>query len=633
MDQQPIDLKYIDLPVIEMIRKKVKDPISRTQILGDIFRLNTLYMIMRTGSGHVGTSFSCMDILIWLWTYEMINPNETNKKRSDLYFSSKGHDAPAFYSLLLGLGKIDFKLIHSLRRLSGLPGHPDIHTPYVLTNTGSLGMGVSKAKGMVVSNRLQGKTGKVYVLTGDGELQEGQFWESLQPAANGGFWEITVIVDSNKIQSDTWVEKTSSLGRLEEKLKAFGWEVERCDGHDFKALSKVFTKFKKVTKRPQILIADTQKGKGVSFMETKAFGKNDQLYKFHSGAPSVENYQKAIGELEERINRQLTTSKLPRLSLVNTSVTRATPPERVEKLVPAYGDELVKIAQRRKDLVAMDGDLVLDTGLIPFKEKFPKRYFECGIAEQDMVSFAGGLALSGMLPVVHSFACFLSTRPNEQIYNNSTEETKVIYVASLAGLIPGGPGHSHQCVRDISSLGDCPDLVMFEPCNEMETRMGIRWAVDENNLSTYIRLASVPCETPYVLPKGYLLKRGRGIKIRNGKGVAIISYGPVMLSQAFKAAQAINATVINLPWLNILDSKWLEKELSGYKLVVTIDDHYTNFGQGTMIAASIAENFSKKINILKLGVEEIPACGTNDEVLKYHQLDSESLIKKIKKAI
>src|ERR1700693_3299241 len=107
----------------------------------------------------------------------------------------------------------------------------------------------------------------------------------------------------------------------------------------------------------------------------------------------------------------------------------------------------------------------------------PDLFFECGIAEQHMVSAAGGLALRGMLPVVHSFACFLTTRANEQIYNNATERTKIIYVGTLPGLIPGAPGHSHQSVRDISPIGAVPGLTAIEPCSEVEARLAIRWAV------------------------------------------------------------------------------------------------------------------------------------------------------------
>ena len=112
--------------------------------------------------------------------------------------------------------------------------------------------------------------------------------------------------------------------------------------------------------------------------------------------------------------------------------------------------------------------MVLDTGLIPFAEKFPDRFIECGIAEQDMVSQAGGMALKGLLPIVHSFACFLTARPSEQIYNNSTEHTKIIYVGTLAGVLPGGPGHSHQGVRDISTMSAIPGMIVFEPSCEDE---------------------------------------------------------------------------------------------------------------------------------------------------------------------
>src|SRR5947208_11775613 len=157
-------------------------------------------MIARAGSGHIGTSFSCMDVLSWLHL-EVVGPD-------DRYFSSKGHDAPGLYAVLIGLGRLDFEQLHRLRRLPGLPGHPDVQTtPAVVTNTGSLGMGISKAKGFALADRLAGRVGETFVLTGDGELQEGQFWESLGSAVNLGIDRITVVVDHNKLQSDTWVSQ------------------------------------------------------------------------------------------------------------------------------------------------------------------------------------------------------------------------------------------------------------------------------------------------------------------------------------------------------------------------------------------------------------------------------------------
>lgn len=627
-------MKLLYIPFSEIVRivGKIKNPYDSSTVLADIFRINTLYMIEKAGSGHIGSSFSSMDIITWLWTQEMQNPNE-NKKKSDIYFSSKGHDVPALYNILIGTGKLKFDYIHKLRRLNGLPGHPDISTPYIVTNTGSLGMGISKAMGMAWANRLEKRPVRIFVMCGDGELQEGAFWESLQPAVNGKFGEITVIIDHNKIQSDTWVSKVSDLGELEAKLKSFGWEVARCNGHDFKKLAEVFRRFKKVKSKPKILIADTKKGKGVAFMEKVA---SDGMYKFHSGAPSFETWQKALKVLAGRVNRKLKSMNLDTLAFDEVGYEPKPVLNNPQNLIRAYRDEIVRISKTREDIVVLDADLVLDTGLIPFRSKFPDRFVECGIAEQHMVSVAGGLALQGKLPIVHSFASFLSTRPNEQIYNNATEKTKIIYVGSLAGLLPGGPGHSHQSVRDISTLGSIPGITMIEPCNEVETRMAIKWAVNNNRESTYIRLVSIPIEMQFDLPGNYQLKPGSGIEIIKGNYVAIVAYGPVMLCEVVKAVEVlstrgIKAAVINLPWLNKIDEKWLNS-LRKYKTIVTIDDHYTNLGQGTLLASKIAKG-NLAVKVVSLGVNSIPECGQNQEVLLNHGLDYIALAKTIQASL
>ena len=187
-------------------------------------------------------------------------------------------------------------------------------------------------------------------------------------------------------------------------------------------------------------------------------GPQDGLYAYHSGAPSTEVYERALSELQDMLTSLVSEAGIREIRYLTTQRPAAAPLQAPQKLVVAYSHALVGQAEKNPRLVALDADLVLDCGLIPFRKKFPDRFVECGIAEQDMVSQAGGMALQGALPLVHSFACFLSTRPNEQIYNNATEGTKIGYVGSLAGLLPSGPGHSHQCVRDIASLGGIPGL-------------------------------------------------------------------------------------------------------------------------------------------------------------------------------
>jgi len=630
-------MTYRVIPITEIRRARngIADPQKRVEVLSDMFRYNTLTMIKQAGSGHIGTSLSVMEILTWLWMEEMEQPNEVDAQSADLLFSSKGHDAPALYALLIGLEKLDFDLTHGLRRLHGLPGHPDIATPYILANTGSLGMGISKARGMAIARRLSGKTGRIFVVTGDGELQEGQFWESLQPAANGGLAEITAIVDANKIQSDTWVRDVSDLGALSEKIRAFGWEVIECDGHDLTSLKEAVARARSIEDRPQIIIADTIKGKGVSFMEGERGMTDDGLYRFHGGALSDEQYALALQEIHERISNRFhqTGMEVPVYEEVDTPSPQSASVS--ETIIKAYGDELAAVGEQDERIMALDADLVVSTGLVPFRKKFPGRFIECGIAEQDMVSVASGLALEGKIPLVHSLACFLAPRPNEQIYNNATELTKIIYVGSLAGLLPGFTGHSHQSVRDIACLGAIPNLTMFEPSNTEEARMALRWAVSEEAPgSVYLRLVSMAVDTPYSLPESYVLREGQGVEIVAGKDVAVIAYGPVMLSEAVRATdllaqREISVAVINLPWLNVIDERWLIETLGPFRTVVTVDDHYISGGQGERIGSIIARNQTISPRILHLGVSEIPVCGTNEEVLRHHRLDAQSVAEEL----
>jgi len=623
-------LYYLDYPQFERIRRTELPATERVALLADMCRLNTLYMIARAGSGHIGSSFSSMEIFSWL-LLEELDIADNVKAAGDLFFSSKGHDAPGYYSVLMALGKLPFELIHKLRRIDGLPGHPDVGTPGMITNTGSLGMGISKAKGMVQANRLLKQEGRVMVLTGDGELQEGQFWESLASAVNHGLHEITAIIDHNKLQSDTFVKNVSDLGDLEAKLNAFGWRVARCDGNDVGALAATLAGIRDDA-RPKVIIADTVKGKGVSFMEHTSLDSDVAMYRFHSGAPDGPSYRRAAQELMDRL--KLRVAELGLGPLEFEAIEReptAPPPDTAQRLIPAYSRALLEQAAKHPNLVALDADLVLDTGLIPFRDQYPERFFECGIAEQDMVSMAGGMALKGLLPIVHSFACFLSARPNEQIYNNATEHTKIIYVGSLAGVVPGGPGHSHQAVRDISALAAIPDLTIVEPSCEAEVGPLLDWCINEAPGSCYIRLVSLPWETPYVLPASYRLEVGCGVALTPGEQVVVFGYGPVLLSQAVLAAQTLAmeglaVKVISFPWLNRVDPTWLTGIVNGAKRIVCLDNQYLPAGVGSMLRAALAGVVNEDVELAMVGLTGVPPSGSNPQVLAEVGLDAAALV-------
>lgn len=622
------NLSFVRRAEFERVRALKASASEKAALFATLARINTLSMIAAAGSGHIGSSFSSLDIVTWLFLNEMRLPARPNRdEERDVFFSSKGHDAPGLYAVMIALGLLPDDMLTRLRRLGGLPGHPDVTlTPFIEANTGSLGMGISKAKGMAIANRLRGRKSRLFVMTGDGELQEGQIWESLGSAVRRQLSEITVIVDHNKVQSDTLVRATADLGDLAAKFVAFGWNVLRCDGHNMAALAEVVAAARAEKTLPTVIIADTIKGRGVSFMEHTAM--NGRWYRYHSGAPSADDYERAIAELAGA-TQALSAALGVAAPVIEQRPKPASAPGAPQRLVQAYGQALMEEATRTPTIVALDADLILDTGLIPFSEKFPDRFIECGIAEMDMVSQASGLALAGFLPVVHSFACFLTPRANEQIYNADSEKTRIIYVGSLAGAVPGGPGHSHQSVRDIALMGSLPNTTMIEPCCEAEVNMAVCWAVRDNPGSTYLRLVSIPVDVPYALPADYRLEMGKGVVLAEGDDVAVFAYGPILLAEAWRAAkkavdQGLSLRVVNLPWLARFDDAWLASAIAGCKAVLCLDNHFVWGGQGERIAARLAVT-GHRLPVRLLGLTEIPVCGRNDEVLRHHNLDADGI--------
>jgi transketolase len=638
-----IEIKLIPQKEFERVHSADLNKHNKLELLGDMCRANALATVKRAGSGHLGSSFSCLDIVTFLY-YAHMNTVElgVSHQDRDIYFSSKGHDAPGHYAVLYSLGIISQQQFVNLRRLGGTHGHPDVHIPGIEANSGSLGMGISKAKGMAIAKQMNGWSGRVFVMTGDGELQEGQIWESLQTAAYQKITNLQVIVDFNKIQSDKALDNIISLGDLARKFEAFGWHVQRCDGHNFADLENSFTRFDQIDDKPKVLIADTVKGRGVSFMEGhRVLEEKDSLYQWHAGAPDDDAFEAGYSELFEHINTRLGEYGLAPLAtelLESREKNRAKLKDTAEKVVNAFGDALVEVGAQREDVVVLDADLSADCGLRPFEYAFPQRFIENGIAEQDMVSMAGGLALQGLLPIVNSFGVFLSSRANEQIYNNATENTKIIYVCHYAGLIPAGPGKSHQSLRDISLFGALPNIVILEPCNAVETKWALDWSVNAAEQSCMLRLVISPSPRTIALPEDYRFTPGKGAVLNEGGDAVLFAYGPVMLNEALKAAELLQEDglalkVVNLPWLNRLDGDWLKEVIGDCNLLFSLDNHSPYGGLGDLLLNSLmASPALRKKQLAKFAVDDFPACGTPPEALGYHKLDGKSLAARISNA-
>jgi transketolase len=617
------------IPREELERARALDDLA---LLADMCRLNALVAVKTAGSGHLGSSFSAMDVVVHLFYAELNTASVGfDHPDRDVYFSSKGHDVPGLYAVLHALGVIPGERLLRLRRLGGLDGHPDVGVPGIEANSGSLGMGISKGRGMAWAKRFLGRDGRVVVMTGDGELQEGQNYEGLQAAAAHAQGNLWVVVDRNEVQSDKPTDEILALGELEAKVRAFGWQVASCDGHDHAELAAAFADFRARDDVPKLLVANTIKGKGVSFMEhPRALADGGGTYRWHAGAPDDDAFSRAHAELVDRVG-----SRLPGLRLVTASTAgeqSAGEPEsgiavrtRVtdEYVAAAYGEALLELADTHPELVVLDADLASDCRIRHFELEHPGRFHESGIAEQDMVSAAAGMARQGLLPVVNSFAAFLASRANEQIYNQASERTKVIYALHYAGLIPAGPGKSHQSLRDISLLAALPNMTVVQAGNAAEAQTLLRWAVESSSENVALRLAIGPSPRRLDLPDAPF---GQGSVLNEGSDAMLFAYGPVMLHEALVAAERLDGRiqVVNMPWLNRVDEQWLRDLIDPVGEVFVLDDHAPVGGLGDSLRRASG---GRTLHVF--GVEGWPACGTPTEALRYHGLDGASLADRI----
>ena len=276
------DLYYVDKDIFKKIETNKNIPLAaKLEIKSKLHRINILFMIMSAGSGHIGSSFSIIDFLTVIYN---------SKLKDELIFSSKGHDSPAFYSIGFANNLISKKLFFNFRKINGLPGHPDRSIKIFKFNTGSLGMGISKAKGFLKNsnNKL------AFVILGDGELQEGQIWESINSKLNKG---LKIIIDKNNLQSDFTTNATLDIGDISKKLKSFNLRVRKINGHNFESILNALHEVDSY----DCLILNTIKGQGVKLFHGDPEKFQNVNYTFHSGAPSYRIYISAINELVSKI--------------------------------------------------------------------------------------------------------------------------------------------------------------------------------------------------------------------------------------------------------------------------------------------------------------------------------------------
>lgn len=259
-------------------------------------RMGIIEGVFNAKSGHPGGSLSCVDIVTYLYFHHMnIDPQNPQMDNRDRFVLSKGHAAPALYAVLAQRGFFPVEELKTLRKSNSmLQGHPSMkYTAGVDMCTGSLGQGISTACGMALASKLDGKSNRVYTILGDGEIQEGQVWEAAMFASSKGLDNLVAVVDNNGLQIDGKISEVNSPYPIPEKFKAFGWNVIEICAHSFDEIDAAFSAAAEFKGKPTAIIANSVKGKGVSFME-------DQV-SWHGAAPNAEQYEQAMSELTQAL--------------------------------------------------------------------------------------------------------------------------------------------------------------------------------------------------------------------------------------------------------------------------------------------------------------------------------------------
>ncbi|MBI2263621.1 MAG: transketolase [Armatimonadetes bacterium] len=638
-------------------------------------RAYALISIFAAGSGHPGGSLSIMDITAALYLHQVRHdPKNPSWPDRDRVFFSTGHKAPALYVALGKSGYFPLDDVVTLRKLdSPFQGHPHwLKLPGVEVSSGSLGQGLGIAVGDALALRLDGRRYKVYCIMGDGEQQEGSVWEAAMSAAHHKLNNLIAIVDKNRLQIDGWVKDVMDIDPLGDKYKAFGWHVIEIDGHNMEAILNAFKEAELVREKPTLILARTTKGKGVSFMENVAGWHGtapkdrkqlDQALENVAGktfprekTDQLLDQAKAFGEMK----RAEVDKSLPRFSRdywwnqgdgmkVDMEPTRA-----------GFGKALQKMGDDPR-IVTLHADISDSIKITDFEKKNPERgtrVFSVGIAEQNMMQVAAGLAREGKIPVTGTYGVFASGRPWDQLRTTVCYGNLNVKIAGAHGGISVGPdGATHQSLEEISLMSILPNMHLAVPCDSVETERATRHCVGELVGPAYLRFAReatpvvTTVETPYVFGKANVIRfKGEAERfieafsiqlasqhVTEQEDLTIAACGP-MVPEAMRAAWILEkeynlkVRILNFHTVRPLDKEAVMAAVMETGAILTAEEHQVG-GFGNIVCGVIAQfkPFVTPVVVDMVGVDDrFGESGEPWELMKVFGLTAEHIAHRAK---
>jgi len=596
-------------------------------------RIHSIVATTAAGSGHPTSCLSAADIMAALFFGHMrYDPKNPKYYNNDRFILSKGHAAPVLYAAWVENGFLSADQLTTLRELtSDIEGHPTPRLPFVDVATGSLGQGLSVGVGMALAAHLDKLDYRTYVLMGDGECAEGSVWEAASLAGVRKLNNLVAIVDVNRLGQSEATAFGHHVEVYQRRFDAFGWRTEVIDGHDMEEIIEVLAAAG-LGSQPLAIIAKTFKGAGVSFIQDKDG--------WHGKALSKEEAEKAIAELQPKARsaKDLSITKptdLPPPKFETPSSFPAISYNKGDKVATreAYGSALVRLGAVDERIVALDGDTKNSTYSERFLKKFPERFFECYIAEQNMVGVATGLATRGKVPFAATFAAFF-TRAHDQIRMAGHSLANIKLVGSHVGVSIGEDGGSQMGLEDIATMRAVAGSIVLYPSD----------AVAAEKLAEQMVLTRGICflrtsrpKTPVIYDNNEAFPIGGAKVLRQSASDKLtVVGGGVTLFEALKAADTLakegtNITVIDAYSIKPLGTDVIRAAaLRTHNTIITVEDHFPEGGLGDAIAGELS---SDGIRVHKLAVYELPRSGKPEELLAKYRIDAAAIVSKVRSLI
>jgi transketolase len=657
--------------------------IDRLELIATKIRLNAIENITKSKVGHPGGSLSISDILAVLYfgrTYDpntalwenimRVDPSDPLWPNRDRFVLSKGHAAPALYATLSEAGFFSKDLLKIYRKIdSPLEGHPAMYrvieengkaveygTKGVDFSTGSLGHGLSAAAGMALHAKVYGYDYNVYAMMGDGDLQEGMIWEACLAIPNKKLKNVCGIVDYNRLQVDGCTDDINQLDPLDEKFKAFNWDVRVIDGHNFYAIIDALHEFKMTRhqkERPMMIVANTVKGKGVVDCEN--------VCSFHAVPLDMDEYERAekdflskINHLEKKIAAQnppeirvkpLVKDQMKEKEQNLKEIIRKNPVQPYTEPTATrlgYGNALARLGEYEKIFV-LNADLANPCGTTKFVERYPenspnpseRRSINVGVQEANMMTMGAGMASCDKIPIVNSFGIFSTGRAWEMVRQDiSYPKLNVKIIGSHTGAALGEYGVSHQAIEDVGCMRVLPHLVVIEPSDAVQADILFEKALEFQG-PVYIRVGRNPSpiffgeNNPFGIPPIRDFKIGKGYTVKEGEDITFICSGPI-LEEALKVAQLVKESVrvIDMPTIRPVDGDIIEEAAIQTGRICTVQDHFVNGGLKEEVLSVIGER-RLHVQFDYIALSGFAESGSKSDLYEKYGLSANRIIKKL----